>query len=272
MNFSCSVLSVIEVWTEGGVKIKVTQIHLGWKLRWPWEINTLHLKETNANNSNFPHYCFSLILNYSPLFPGCCHGTSVRVLFNQISRPTLGSSHHIWSLIHSPQTRGHLDELRHAQTESKGQTTETKPAPHDLKVNVCTHHVSERVKKYDSTTVGQHAACIPTGMPPLCHRAPGGSTRERTEKGGEGSRDILTSSLVPINSLTTHASCSSQACGKVTQTKEALWERERENEMTSGAANIDAAQAATKHWLCFWFTSQWVWLDGWTPLMYLKLH
>lgn len=66
--------------------------------------------------------------------------------------------------------------------------------------------------------------------------------KEQEKKGGEGSRDILTSSLVPINSLTTHASCSSQACGKVTQTKEALGERE--NEMTSGAANIDAA---TKH-------------------------
>lgn len=39
---------------------------------------------------------------------------------------------------------------------------------------------------------------------------------------GGGSRDILMSSLVPINSLTTHASCSAQACGKVTQTKEAL--------------------------------------------------
>lgn len=31
-----------------------------------------------------------------------------------------------------------------------------------------------------------------------------------------GSRDILMSFLVPINSLTTHASCSGQACGKVT--------------------------------------------------------
>lgn len=50
-------------------------------------------------------------------------------------------------------------------------------------------------------------------------------TKTKTRRGG--SRDIPVSSLVPINSLTTHASCSAQACGKVTQTKAALFDMKR---------------------------------------------
>lgn len=54
---------------------------------------------------------------------------------------------------------------------------------------------------------------------PHCCRKKYKKTKRRREG---GSRDILMSSLVPINSLTTHARCSAEACGKVTQTKGAL--------------------------------------------------
>lgn len=74
--------------------------------------------------------------------------------------------------------------------------------------------------------------------------------KTKTRRGG--SRDIFMSSLVPINSLTTHASCSGPACGKVTQTEEAL----------SGPLQpTKAVVQAGKYCLVTWFASQQVWVN-----------
>lgn len=101
-----------------------------------------------------------------------------------------------------------------------------------------------------TTSQSSNMQRVPSGTPPLCRSASGRSTRRKEEEskggggGGGGSRDILMSSLVPINSLTTHASCSAQACGKVTQKREAL-----EKEMTSAAADNAAIQTGNNRFL-----------------------
>lgn len=73
--------------------------------------------------------------------------------------------------------------------------------------------------------------------------------REKRRRGG--SRDILTSSLVPINSLTTHASCSAQACGKVTQTKEALSKRKWSDQCKQYSYRTDREKKQTMIWFHF---------------------
>lgn len=93
----------------------------------------------------------------------------------------------------------------------------------------CTRHASERVKKKKkqskgSRTVQQGEARSPGSTSPLCHRAPGWSTKGKTKRRGR-SRATSSCPLLFLSTASRHASCSAQARSKVTQTKEALSKR-----------------------------------------------